>query len=158
MHRPEVWPWIAQIGADRGGFYSYQWLENVAGCDVRNAETVHPEWELREGRALVLHPNVPPLRVVAVERGRCFVAHAPADPRRADGRPGSPPAGCSRRAPRTEALSFHQPLPRVVRSDLATRLSFGPALLEPIGFAIDRRMLLGVKQRAEAWREVVLNV
>lgn len=32
-----VWPWVAQVGADRGGFYSYQWLENIAGCGVRNA-------------------------------------------------------------------------------------------------------------------------
>src|SRR5918994_7083921 len=28
----EVWPWLAQIGQDRGGFYSYEWLENLAGC------------------------------------------------------------------------------------------------------------------------------
>jgi len=34
----EVWPWVAQIGADRAGFYSYQWLENLAGCNVHNAE------------------------------------------------------------------------------------------------------------------------
>jgi hypothetical protein len=33
--------------------------------------------------------------------------------------------------------------------DIATRLQLGPALLEPIGFAMDRRMLLGVKERAE---------
>jgi hypothetical protein len=33
--------------------------------------------------------------------------------------------------------------------DLATRLALGPALLEPVGFAMDRRMLLGVKERAE---------
>jgi hypothetical protein len=33
--------------------------------------------------------------------------------------------------------------------DLATRLAAGPGLLEPIGFAMDRRMLLGVKERAE---------
>jgi len=38
-----VWPWIAQVGADKGGFYSHQWLENVAGCDVKNADRVHPE-------------------------------------------------------------------------------------------------------------------
>lgn len=28
----EVWPWLAQIGQDRGGFYSYEWLENLAGA------------------------------------------------------------------------------------------------------------------------------
>jgi hypothetical protein len=33
--------------------------------------------------------------------------------------------------------------------DLATRLQYGPTLVEPIGFAMDRRMLLGIKQRAE---------
>jgi hypothetical protein len=33
--------------------------------------------------------------------------------------------------------------------DLTTRRSYGAALVEPIGFAMDRRMLLGVKQRAE---------
>jgi hypothetical protein len=28
----EVWPWLAQLGQDRAGFYSYRWLENLAGC------------------------------------------------------------------------------------------------------------------------------
>jgi hypothetical protein len=32
---------------------------------------------------------------------------------------------------------------------LAMRLSLGPTLIEPIGFAMDRKMLLGVKERAE---------
>src|SRR5229473_2723664 len=44
-----VWPWVAQVGANRGGFYSYQWLENVAGCDLHNAGAIHPEWEVKEG-------------------------------------------------------------------------------------------------------------
>jgi len=34
--------------------------------------------------------------------------------------------------------------------DVLTRLSFGPSLLEPIGFAMDRRMLLGIRDRASA--------
>jgi hypothetical protein len=37
-----------------------------------------------------------------------------------------------------------------ISDDLATRLRFGSALLEPIGFAMDRRMLLGVRARAES--------
>ena len=36
--------------------------------------------------------------------------------------------------------------------DLGSQLRFGPAFLEPIGFAMDRRMLLGVKARAETRR------
>ena len=72
-----VWPWVAQVGADRAGFYSYSWLENLVGCAVRDAERVHPEWELREGDDLSLHPSAPPMRVVEVEPGHHFVAHAP---------------------------------------------------------------------------------
>jgi hypothetical protein len=36
--------------------------------------------------------------------------------------------------------------------DVATRVSLGPALIEPVGFAMDRRMLLGVKARVETAR------
>jgi hypothetical protein len=31
-----VWPWIMQVGRERGGFYSYAWLENLIGADIRN--------------------------------------------------------------------------------------------------------------------------
>ena len=40
-----VWPWLAQIGEDRGGFYSYSWLERAAGADIHNANVIHPEWQ-----------------------------------------------------------------------------------------------------------------
>ena len=146
-----VWPWVAQLGADRGGFYSYQWLENLAGCRLRNAETIHPEWELRVGQALLLHPDVPPLHIAAVERGRCLVAHAPAPARaKVEGRSWVEaswlflvePAG----AGHCRLVSRY----RVASSDdLRTRLAFGPALVEPIGGEMDRRMLLGIKARVE---------
>jgi hypothetical protein len=52
-----VWPWLAQLGQDRAGFYSYEWLENLAGCRMRNADVVHPEWQRREvGETVLLHP------------------------------------------------------------------------------------------------------
>lgn len=147
----EVWPWIAQLGADRGGFYSYQWLENLAGCELRNAEAVHRDWSITEGDVLRLHPKMPPLTVARVEHGRYFVVHAPADPQeRAAGRPWADvswlfyiePLGPSR----SRLISRY----RCATSDeLATRLALGPALLEPVGFAMDRRMLIGVKARVE---------
>jgi len=146
-----VWHWIAQVGADRGGFYSYQWLENLAGCGLRNADALHQEWELELGDALRLHPNVPPLRIAKLERGHYFVAHAPLDERaRSTGKPWA-----------TASWLFQlEPLPsghcrvitryRVACSpDITTRIALGPTVLEPIGFAMDRRMLLGIKQRAE---------
>lgn len=41
----QVWPWIAQLGADRGGFYSYDWLEDRFGLDIHSATDVRPEWQ-----------------------------------------------------------------------------------------------------------------
>lgn len=141
----KVWPWIAQIGATRGGFYSYQWLENIAGCEVRTAEVVHPEWEAEVGDALAIHPKQPPLEIVAAERGRWFVARGGPDPKT---------------HVHVSWLFFIEPLGerrcRLISryrasygDDLALRLAFGPLLVEPIGFEMDRRMLLGVKERAE---------
>jgi hypothetical protein len=40
----QVWPWIAQMGDERGGFYSYTFIENlVAPQHYRNAERILPE-------------------------------------------------------------------------------------------------------------------
>ena len=41
----EVWPWLVQMGQDRGGLYSYEKLENLAGLRHRNADRIHPEWQ-----------------------------------------------------------------------------------------------------------------
>jgi hypothetical protein len=60
VHAParEVWRWLVQIGQDRGGFYSYDWLENLAGCQLRSADEIHDEWQHREaGDALSLFPG-----------------------------------------------------------------------------------------------------
>jgi hypothetical protein len=147
-----VWPWVAQIGADRGGFYSYQWLENLAGCDVHNAEAIHAEWAHQAGDDLVLHPKMPPLRVVLVMPGHSLVAFAaPDETERAEGRPWAAASWAFLLEPLTMGRC------RVVSrfrsacsDDFATRLVQGPTLLEPVGFAMDRRMLLGIRDRVLA--------
>lgn len=149
-----VWPWVSQVGSDKAGFYSYQSLENLAGCGIRNAETVHPQWEVREGDKLTLHPSLPSPKVASVVRGSHFVAVAPPDERaRAEGRPWVAmswlflvqPLG----ATRCRVVSRYR---ADCSPDVVTHLSFGPTLLEPIGFAMDRRMLFGIKERAETPR------
>jgi hypothetical protein len=146
-----AWRWVAQIGADRGGFYSYQWLENLVGCEIQNAETIHADWELVEGDALVLHPDAPPLRVVSVDRGRHVLAYGPPDERAraADTHWATvswlfliEPLGACR-------CRFVSRFRSDYSSDLATRLAFGPLFGEPVGFVMDRRMLLGVKALSE---------
>jgi hypothetical protein len=146
-----VWPWVAQIGADRAGFYSYQWLENLVGCGLRNANAIHPEWELGLGDQLLLHPKAPPLTIAHCERGHYFVAHAPLDETaRAAGRPWATSSWLFRLEPYESSSCRLISRFRVACSpDLSTRLSLGPTLLEPIGFAMDRRMLRGIKARAE---------
>ena len=37
-----VWPWLVQLGKGRGGFYSYDFLENLAGLDIRSADRIEP--------------------------------------------------------------------------------------------------------------------
>ena len=59
-----VWPWIAQIGQGRGGFYTYQTLENLLGCRINNTTEILPEHQHpAAGDHIYLHPTAPPLRV-----------------------------------------------------------------------------------------------
>jgi len=54
----DVWPWLVQMGQDRGGLYSYQTLEDVVGLDYKNADRIHPEWQrLAPGDKVRLAPN-----------------------------------------------------------------------------------------------------
>lgn len=39
----EVWPWLVQWGQGRGGWYSYDWLENLFGFDIHTADRILPE-------------------------------------------------------------------------------------------------------------------
>ncbi len=71
----EVWPWVAQLGQGRGGFYSYDFLENLLGCDIQSADQIVPGWQhIEVGSQLRLHPDVP-LTVGIVDPGRALVVH-----------------------------------------------------------------------------------
>jgi hypothetical protein len=134
------------------------------GCQVRNAAAIHPDWAAREGGELRLHPQAPPLRIVTVQPGRALVAYmAPvrdlSTARQGPRRPGGPAPGRDRWMT-ASWLFLVEPAGhgrcRVISryrcdtsGDLSSRLRFGPAIVEPVSFAMDRRMLIGIKQRAE---------
>ena len=40
-----VWPWLRQLGQEQGGFYSYEWAENLVGFDIHNADEIVPEYQ-----------------------------------------------------------------------------------------------------------------
>jgi hypothetical protein len=75
-----VWPWIAQLGQGRGGLYSYDWLENLVGCDIHSVDRVVAEWQvLKAGDEVRLHPQSA-LTVAAVAAGAHLVLRpGPAD-------------------------------------------------------------------------------
>jgi hypothetical protein len=41
----EIWPWLVQWGQGRGGWYSYDWLENLFGFDIHTAHRILPEYQ-----------------------------------------------------------------------------------------------------------------
>jgi hypothetical protein len=44
--RSAVWPWTAQMGpAPRGGAYTYDWIENLLGLNMHSADRVVPEFQ-----------------------------------------------------------------------------------------------------------------
>lgn len=147
-----VWPWVAQVGQDRAGFYSYEFLENLVGCGIHNADEIHPEWqELKPGDVLKLHPQMP-MRVIEVEAGHHFVAASTIEP----------PAGVAsdgNTQPVKVSWLFLVEAVDALRCRFISRfrldvpdgapLGFGPWLMEPVGFVMDRRMLLGVRERAQ---------
>jgi len=141
----EVWPWIAQLGQGRGGFYTYDFLENLIGCRIQSAEVVVPEWQaLAAGEEVRLHPEVP-LQVAAVEPGRALVLR------------GGVPMG-STPPPYDFTWSFvvrEQPdgtARLLVRERYAYTRKWAALLVEPVelvSFLMSRKMLRGIRDRAE---------
>ncbi|MEM8532269.1 MAG: hypothetical protein AAGF95_15595 [Chloroflexota bacterium] len=62
----DIWPWIVQIGQERGGFYSYDWLENLIGLDIHSADRIRPELQhLQVGDLIRFAPDGGPGMLVA---------------------------------------------------------------------------------------------
>ncbi len=69
----QVWPWIAQLGQGRGGFYSYDFLENLVGANIHSADRIVPELQQIEvGDQILLGPEFG-YTVALVEQGRSLV-------------------------------------------------------------------------------------
>ena len=142
-----VWPWLVQIGQDRGGFYSYERLERLVGARVRNADRLVPEWQTLEHGALVRAVPADWMggrfgdaigwRVIEIEPGRAFVLEnwgafvvRPID------------ANSSRLHIRLRGEGHP-----TVRGALTA--PFGLLVFEPAHFIMERGMLLGIRERAE---------
>jgi hypothetical protein len=75
----EVWRWLVQLGQDQGGFYSYDRLENLAAADIHNVDRIVPEMQhLKVGDFIPMAPvewGIPTggFTVVRIEPGRAIV-------------------------------------------------------------------------------------
>ena len=148
----DVWPWVAQFGQGRGGFYSYDGLENLFRCDIHSADRVLPALQdIAAGDVVRLAPGgAPSFRVHLVRRPAALVLVS-AGPAQM----GSPPddVGASLATwqwvlrpldgGRRTRLIVRQRLSRPRSQRLLWRL------VEPVGFVMERRMLRGIKERAE---------
>lgn len=152
-----VWPWLMQLGQGRGGFYSYDWLENLAGLDIHTADEILPEHQ-----HLVAGDEIPfgmgtGIPVLRLEHERALVLGASID--LATGRTvGTGEPDPERFVSMTWAFIL-RPI-----DDTSTRLvarfrleqrprgimsATYPLLIEIPHFVMERKMLLGIRDRAE---------
>jgi hypothetical protein len=76
VHAPPeaIWRWLIQVGQDRGGLYSYDFLENIFGLDMHSADRVVDEWQdLSPGDRVPLSPQRFALLARRVEQPRELV-------------------------------------------------------------------------------------
>jgi hypothetical protein len=145
----EVWPWVAQLGQGRGGFYSYDWMENLVGCRIVSADDIEPAWQdIAVGDDFRLHPDMA-LRVALVDPPQAFAAI------------GAEPAGqdlADPQVPFDMSWAFVlRPLGSdgtrlLVRERYDCRTTAAQILLEPLtaaSFVMSRKMLQGIRDRAE---------
>lgn len=142
-----VWAWVAQLGQDRGGFYSYDWLERAVGDRVHNADSLVPAWQERSVGDLVraAQPDYlggrlgselgwritywAPPRTMVLENWGAFVVEAVDSA--------------------TTRLRIHTRGPGEPSSGAVPFAPIGFYLFEPAHFIMERGMLLGIKTRAE---------
>jgi hypothetical protein len=134
-----VWPWLVQMGpGERGGAYTYDWIENLLGLDMHSADTILPQFQHVEvGDVVPDRHGRPWLRFERVEPERVLAS------RSADGRwvwtfVLVEESGWTRLLGRNRI--------RVGRG-LGARLAL--ELMIPASLAMERKMLVGIKRRAE---------
>jgi hypothetical protein len=147
-----IWPWLVQMGSGRGGVYTYDWIENLLGLGMHSADVILPEFQgtklgdefpLGPGRGTMRVEVLDPERVLAVrfEDGNWvwIFALVPADATEA-ANGASPPTGLTRLISRNRI--------NVPAKTSAARWLYS-LFMEPGSLVMERKMLLGIKERAE---------
>ena len=134
-----IWPWLVQMGPrPRAGAYTYDWIERLLGIDIESRDRILPEFQhLEAGEALGLNDRGQGLRVLEVQPERFLVLQwVPA------------------RSTWAFGLYAEGGRTRLVSRNLV--VGSGPlfwagmiGVMEPGSLVMERKMLLGIKERAE---------
>jgi hypothetical protein len=141
----QVWPWIVQLGQGRGGFYSYDFLENLVGCDIHSVDRIVPNWQdVAVGDEVRLAPKVG-LVVALLEPERSLVL-----------RGGIPLGSAAPPYDFTWAFTLRDDPDETTRLLVRERYAYerpsarfliGP--VEAVSFLMSQKMLRGIRDRAE---------
>ena len=146
----QIWPWLMQIGQDRGGFYSYTPLENLFGCEMPRVEKIVPEWRDRVVGEKVWFATPGHfggkayMQVAIAEPHRAFVLAAGSD--------------LAARQAATWGFFLEPVGPNTTRFIVRLRVGEAPGMMgrilayvfwEPAHFIMERKMLLTIQALAE---------
>ncbi|MGH3251196.1 MAG: hypothetical protein ACRDOI_33990 [Trebonia sp.] len=138
-----IWPWLAQLGSGRGGAYSYDWIENLLGLNMHSARKILPEFQdLKAGDDLLLGSGGPTMGVEVVDAPRTL-AFRSSDQNWAWIFALRPDGDSTRLISRNRIATKALPP--------AGRL-FYLLFMEPGSLVMERKMLHGIKRRAERAR------
>jgi hypothetical protein len=152
-----VFPWLVQIGQNRGGFYTYDALENLLKLDIHSADRIHPEWQdVQPGSDYMsLDPeHTMKLTVVELDTPRAFVVRT-GGPDEAPQEPGDFFKGEIAASWAFIVQPLSQTTSRLLIRWRASWQETVPAafarafLLEPAHFIMEEGMLRGIRDRAE---------
>ena len=138
-----VWPWVVQMGQGRGGLYSYERLENLVGCEMVNADRILPEHQdLKAGDKfrITAEGKGPAFDVITVEPERAVILGGDDPPTSWGFILESIDAGTTRLYAR-----YRQNFEPTFGNTIIWRV-----FTEPISFVMERKLLQGIKARAEA--------
>lgn len=139
-----IWPWLIQMGSGKGGVYTYDWIENFFGLHMHSANEILPQFQHRQvGDVEQLGPNGPRLRVEILDVERAMVLHSE------DGN--WVWAFCL--YPMGESSTRLISRNRIAIPGASALLrGFYTVVMEPGSLIMERKMLLGIKSRAENLR------
>nr|WP_303648660.1 hypothetical protein [Haloarchaeobius litoreus] len=141
-----IWPWLRQLGQEQGGFYSYEWAENLVGLGIHNADEIVPAYQdLSVGETVRLaradrFPDTT-LEVAAFTPAQSLVLQSPDQP------PWWVWAFVLEPVDETTTRLLVRSRIRLPRN-LVVRLT-SKVVLDPITFVMTRGMLRGIKSRVE---------